>query len=64
MYIRAINMLPKYVEGRVFTERTLIGKYRDYNLKCTTIFMNGKPLGKRWEIRGDQFIKNMWKEVK
>lgn len=64
MYIRAINMLPKYVEGRIFTERTLIGKYRDYDLKCTTVFMNDKPIGKQWEIKGDQFVKNMWKRIK
>ena len=57
-------MLPKYVDGRVFTERTLIGKYRDYDLKCTTVFMNDKPIGKQWEIKGDQFVKNMWKRIK
>lgn len=64
MYIKAITMLPKYVDGRVFTERTLIGKYRDYDLKCTTVFMNDKPIGKQWEIKGDQFVKNMWKRIK
>ena len=64
MYIKAVNMLPRYVEGKTFTERTLIGKYRDYSLKCTTVFMNNKPIGKQWEITGDQFVKNVWKGIK
>ena len=53
MFIKAVNMLPRFVEGRRFTERTLIGKYKDYDLKCTTVFMNDKPLIKKWEISGD-----------
>ena len=64
MYIRAVSMLPKYVEGRIFTERTLIGKYKDYDLRCTTVFMNDKPIGKQWEIKGDEFTKSIWKGIK
>lgn len=64
MFIKAINMLPRYVEGRRFTERTLIGKYKDYDLKCTTVFMNDKPLIKKWEISGDSFVKDFWRGIK
>lgn len=63
MFIKAINMLPRFVEDRRFTERTLIGKYKDYDLKCTTVFMNDKPLIKKWEISGDSFVKDLWKKA-
>ena len=64
MYIKAIDMLPRYVDGKKFTEHTLIGKYKGYDLKCTTVYMNDKPLHKEWEIKGLNFVKNIWKSLK
>lgn len=63
MFIKAIDMAPRYVEGWKFTEHTIIGKYKDYNLKCTTVYLNDKPLHKKWEINGVDFVKNIWKKI-
>ena len=64
MFIRAIDMSPRYVDGKKFTEHTIIGKYKVYDLKCTTVFMNDKPLFKKWEINGINFVKDLWKSIK
>lgn len=63
MLVSAVNMLPRYVDGKKFTETTLKGKYKGYNFSCTTIYMNDQPLLKRWNITGYGLVRNLWKTI-
>ena len=56
-------MLPRVVDSKTFTEHTINGKYKDYNLQCTTIYMNDTPIIKKWQISGNNFVKNIWKSI-
>jgi hypothetical protein len=63
MFIEAITSVPKVVDGRVFIEKTLKGKYKGSEITATTIFMDGKPILKQYFVDGEKTLRNVTKRL-
>ena len=65
MYIKELPLTaPRYVEGRKFTEKTMVGRYRGTDIQIKTTYMNDRPLLKQYIFENTQYLKNVWKSMK
>lgn len=63
MFISEVTSLPRYVEGRKFVERTIKSKFKNGDVSITTIYMNDRPLIKKYMFETHNILKNVWKSL-
>ena len=51
------------VEGRRFYEQTITGKIKSGRATITTVFMNDKPILKKYVLEKTNLIKRLWKTL-
>lgn len=64
MFIKQIITEPRYVDSWKFVERTIESKFNKGEASITTIYMNDKPIIKKYTFKGKDIIKNAWKTLK
>lgn len=62
MFLGVSTTKPAYVEGRKFVEKTVRSRFEKGDISITTTYMDDRPLLKVYDIFGERFIKNVWKD--
>lgn len=64
MFIKEIITEPRYVDSWKFVERTVESKFNRGEASITTIYMNDKPIIKKYTFTGKNILKHFWKTLK
>ena len=64
MFISEIKSGTHIIDGRRFTENTVTNQFNKARVSITTVYMDKKPILKKYIFDSDNKIRHFWKNLK